>query len=57
MTIKIIKGDIDHRIYIIELVKKSKGFIYIDKRYVVYNLFKDLYKIGPKILTGIRKDI
>ena len=57
MAIKITKGYIDDRTPVAELTKKLKGSIYADKGYIGADLFKDLYKRGLKLLTGIRKNM
>ena len=57
MAIKIIKGNIDDRTLVAELIKKLKGSIYADKWYIGANLFKALYKKGLKLITDIRKNM
>ena len=47
----------DDRTPVAELTKKLKGSIYADKGYIGADLFKDLYKRGLKLLTGIRKNM
>ena len=55
--IKITEGNVDDRTPVAELTKKLKGSIYTDKGYIGADLFKDLYKRGLKLITGIRKNM
>ena len=57
MAIKITKGNVDDRVPVQDLTKKLKGSIYADKGYVSAMLFKDLYRRGLKLVTGIRKNM
>ena len=57
MAIKITKGNVDDRTPVAELTKKLKGSIYPDKGYIGAGPFKALYKIGLKLIIGIRKNM
>ena len=57
MAIKITGGNVSDRSVLKDLVKNLFGKIYADKGYISKKLFKELWRKGLHIITGIRKNM
>jgi len=54
MAVKITPGNVDERTLLSEMTKHLKGYLFADKGFISAKLFKELYRRGLKLITGIR---